>query len=108
MDQTKNTTAERIKQRLTICNMSRKELAEKLGVKPSTISHYISGTRRVRGTRLSALADALDTTTDYLLGAESEQNFDSEYYHAKRWIESNADKLTTEQKANIIKELFCG
>jgi len=44
------------------------ELAEKSGLQASAISHFETGTRKPSFDNLRRLADALDVTTDYLLG----------------------------------------
>lgn len=44
------------------------ELAQKAGMQPSAISHFETGTRKPSFDNLRILADALDVTTDYLLG----------------------------------------
>lgn len=43
-------------------------LAQKAGMQPSAISHFETGTRKPSFDNLRILADALDVTTDYLLG----------------------------------------
>lgn len=44
------------------------ELADKAGFQASAISHFETGTRKPSFDNLKRLADALDVTTDYLLG----------------------------------------
>jgi transcriptional regulator with XRE-family HTH domain len=44
------------------------ELAAKSGMQPSAISHFETGSRKPYFDNLRTLADALDVTTDYLLG----------------------------------------
>ena len=48
------------------------ELAERAGLQPSAISHFETGTRKPSFDNLRRLADALEATTDYLLGRVSE------------------------------------
>ena len=47
---------------------SQGELANRAGFQASAISHFETGTRRPSFDNLRRLADALDVTTDYLLG----------------------------------------
>lgn len=47
---------------------SQSDLAKQIGIPPSSISHFENGTRSPSIKNLIKLADALDTTTDYLLG----------------------------------------
>lgn len=44
------------------------ELAQRSGLQASAISHFETGTRKPSFDNLRRLADALDITTDYLLG----------------------------------------
>jgi transcriptional regulator with XRE-family HTH domain len=48
------------------------ELATRAGLQPSAISHFETGTRKPSFDNLRRLADALDATTDYLLGRVSD------------------------------------
>lgn len=52
--------------------MSQSDLASKSGLQPSAISHFETGNRSPSFDNLKRLADALNVTTDYLLG-RSEQ-----------------------------------
>ena len=47
---------------------SQGELASRAGFQPSAISHFETGTRKPSFDNLRRLADALEVTTDYLLG----------------------------------------
>jgi transcriptional regulator with XRE-family HTH domain len=48
------------------------ELAVRAGLQPSAISHFETGTRKPSFDNLRRLADALNATTDYLLGRVSD------------------------------------
>lgn len=48
------------------------ELANRAGLQASAISHFETGTRKPSFDNLRRLADALQATTDYLLGRVSE------------------------------------
>lgn len=48
--------------------LSQSELAERAGFQPSAVSHFETGRRSPSFDNLKRLADALDVTTDYLLG----------------------------------------
>ena len=48
------------------------ELAKRAGLQMSAISHFETGTRKPSFENLRRLADALDVTTDYLLGRTEE------------------------------------
>jgi transcriptional regulator with XRE-family HTH domain len=58
--------------RETLRKLSQSELAERAGLQPSAISHFETGRRSPSFDNLKHLADALDVTTDYLLGRVDE------------------------------------
>jgi len=49
-------------------NLSQGNLAKRAGLQVSAISHFETGARKPSFDNLRRLADALDATTDYLLG----------------------------------------
>lgn len=55
-------------------NMNQKELAHKVGVTEVTISRYMNGERKPRVEIINKIAEALNTTTDYLLGRSDIRN----------------------------------
>lgn len=55
-------------------NMSQRELSQKIYVQEATISRYIHGERNPTSEILSRIADALNTTSDYLLGKTENAN----------------------------------
>ncbi|KFI94594.1 helix-turn-helix domain-containing protein [Bifidobacterium stellenboschense] len=82
---------------------TQKKVAELIGTTEATMSRYVSGDREPKADVLSNIATALHTTSDYLLGRESEQNdLDSAYTLVAR----NASRLTPEQKHAILEALF--
>ena len=62
----------RIKNMLKVNGMNQKQLAEKIFKTQVSVSRYIDGGRMPSGTTVALMADALNTTTDYLLGLEDE------------------------------------
>jgi transcriptional regulator with XRE-family HTH domain len=68
--------SEIFKQRLKAARDNRKmsqgDLAEKTGLQPSAISHFETGSRSPSFDNLKRLADALNVTTDYLLGRDDQ------------------------------------
>ncbi len=68
----KSTPSELFQERLRAARELRKwnqtELAEKASMPPSSIAHFESGSRKPSFDTLRRLANALDVTTDYLLG----------------------------------------
>ena len=52
--------------------MTQRDLANKIGASEVSISRYISGARMPKANIVVYIADALNTTTDYLLGRTDE------------------------------------
>jgi len=52
--------------------MTQRELANMIGVTETSISRYISGQRVPKANIVVYMADALNTTTDYILGRTEE------------------------------------
>ncbi len=52
--------------------MTRRELANQIGVTEVSISRYITGARMPKANIVVYMADALNTTTDYILGRTEE------------------------------------
>jgi transcriptional regulator with XRE-family HTH domain len=68
------TVGQRIKQRRKELKMSADELGKRLGVNRSTVFRYESGfIEKLPIDILQPIADALDTTPQYLMGWEEEQ-----------------------------------
>ena len=49
-------------------DLSQEELAKKAGLQATAVSHFETGTRKPSFDNLRRLADALETTVDYLMG----------------------------------------
>lgn len=74
MNSNKMTIGERIKLKREALGLTQRELSEKLYVKRETVNQWESGTRQIKGDDVARLADALETTCDYILrGVEAEQ-----------------------------------
>lgn len=52
--------------------MTQRELANQIGVTEVSISRYISGARMPKANIVVYMADALNTTTDFILGRTEE------------------------------------
>ena len=52
--------------------MTQRELANQIGVTEVSISRYITGARMPKANIVVYMADALNTTTDYILGRTEE------------------------------------
>jgi transcriptional regulator with XRE-family HTH domain len=59
---------ERLRQARELRRLSQAELASRAELQPSAVSHFETGTRRPSFDNLRRLADALQVSTDYLIG----------------------------------------
>lgn len=82
--------------------LTQKELAERAGVTEAAMSHYIRGDRTPRASVLARIADALNTSTDYLLGGE-EPDHSHEIQMAQKLIARNVHQMSIQDKMNIIR-----
>jgi transcriptional regulator with XRE-family HTH domain len=78
--------------------LSQSALAEKAGFQPSAISHFETGRRSPSSDNLKRLADALNVTTDYLLGrtkavAMSGPAFNKMFHHAQHLTDDDLKAL---------------
>jgi transcriptional regulator with XRE-family HTH domain len=79
-------------------------LAHRAGLQPSAISHFETGARKPSFDNLRRLANALDVTTDYLLGRvddiDSHAGADRLYRHFERM--TSADRETAEEILRVL------
>lgn len=95
-------TGKRISELLKERKMTQKQLAGRIGVTESALSHYIKGDRIPSGDTLANIACALNTTANYLLGKEDILDFSN----VKRILARNKDEMTNQEKAELIDLLF--
>lgn len=72
--------------------LSQESLAKRAGLQASAISHFETGGRRPSFDNLRRLADALDVTTDYLLGRVT----DTEALAGADRLHRHLDRLTSD------------
>jgi transcriptional regulator with XRE-family HTH domain len=60
--------ADRLRAARDLRQMNQEEVARKSGLQPSAVSHFETGTRKPSFDNLRRLADALEVTTDFLVG----------------------------------------
>lgn len=101
-----NTLGGRIAELLKTTGLTQRELANMVGVTEVSMSRYISNERTPKGTVIANIANALHTTSDYLLGAERTEAFDTEYYKIHRLIARNAPHMSIDQKRELVNALF--
>lgn len=102
----KKTIGDRIAELLEKNSMTQRELAERVGVTEVSMSRYISNDRTPKGPVIANIATALHTTSDYLLGTESDEDFETEYYRIHRLIARNAAQMTKKQRNELIHVLL--
>ena len=101
--------SERLVMLLEKKRMTQKELAEKAHITESAMSYYVKGVRTPRGEILSRIAQALQVSTDYLLGNSQPSEQRSDDNGKLLYLQRNLKKLDDEQlqKAEtILKTVF--
>ncbi len=93
-----NVFSDRVRAARELRKLSQSELASKSGFQPSAISHFETGTRSPSFDNLKRLADALNVTTDYLLGRTNEMTLagpaaDKLYRHAEKFSDDDLNAL---------------
>lgn len=101
----KSTFTERLAMLLRQNKLTQKEAAKKAGVTEAAMSHYLKGDRTPRASVLIRMADALGTTTDYLMGGNTE-DAKAELGFAKRLIARNVQQMSQKEKMEIISILM--
>lgn len=101
-----STFAKRLAELLRQKGITQKELAERVGVTEATVSRYLHSERIPKSEIIANIATALHTTSDYLLGTETEGDIKSDYPRIIRLIARNAAGMSKEQKSAIIKALL--
>lgn len=96
----------RISELLEKNGMTQRELAVLVNVTEVSMSRYIKGDRVPRGPIIANIAKALHTTSDYLLGKESDDDPETMYYQAQRVIARNAKNWSGKQKADLVNAIF--
>ena len=95
---------ERLKIARTRRELSQDGLAKRANLQPSAISHFETGTRKPSFDNLRRLADALEVTTDFLLGRveEMQETAGADRLHRHLNQLSTADRDVAD---NILKAL---
>lgn len=83
---------------------TQKELAGMVKIDPASLSRIMSGDKKPSAELVANLATAFRVTSDYLLGIEKEEDFDLS--NGIRLLARNKDKLTVEDKKEIIELLI--
>jgi transcriptional regulator with XRE-family HTH domain len=92
------TFPDRLRAARDLRKMSQSALAEKAKLQPSAVSHFETGRRAPSFDNLKALSEALQVTTDYLLGRVEEPGatgavVDQLFRHAENMSRDDLDTL---------------
>ena len=90
-----NLFPERIRAARIKRDLNQEGLAKRANLQPSAISHFETGTRKPSFDNLRRLADALDVTTDYLLGRVDEEQA---LANSSDTLYRDLDRLTSEDR----------
>lgn len=105
MNAERGTFSERLEKLLKDRGMKQKDLAEKASITEAALSHYLKGDRSPRSAVLVRIAEALGTTSDYLMEGIP-QSYGDEIGYAKRLIARNVDQMSPEEKREILSILL--
>jgi transcriptional regulator with XRE-family HTH domain len=100
--------SQRLKVARDLRKLSQGELAERSGLQPSAISHFETASRSPSFDNLKKLADALDVTSDFLLGITDQPTASGPkaqalFRHAENVSSSDLELLET-MAANMAKK----
>lgn len=92
------TIAQRISRARRYLNINQKELAQRANITEASLSRYENGIREPKSAVLSRLAEALEVSTDYLLGLSEDRDYDKSDISNKsekdiKTILENAEKM---------------
>ena len=96
----------RISELLEFKGMTQSELAKKAHITDVSMSRYVNGNRMPKASILANIATILGTTTEYLLGHEVPEDFDTEYARIHRLIARNARNMNDAQKNALVKAIL--
>lgn len=96
------TIAQRISRARRHLNINQKELAKKANITEASLSRYENGIREPKSAVLTRLAEALEVSTDYLLGLSEDRNYDDSDISNKsekdiKVILENAEKMLRQE-----------
>lgn len=100
--------ANRLSKAMTNRKVYQSELSKRTGISPVSISRYLSGIRFPRGTEIIKICNALNISSDYLLGLDDEMTRNKEeVVSVIKLVEickDTADKYEMEQRELIRKK----
>lgn len=99
--------SERIAKLMAEKHLTQKQLAAKVGVTESAMSYYVKGGRTPRSDVLTRIANALGTTTDYLLGSTTDaiDKTDAQLLYLQRNL-GKLDEKQLQKAEALLKTVF--
>jgi transcriptional regulator with XRE-family HTH domain len=98
--------SERLQSLMRQRNMTQRQLAERINVTEASMSRYCNGERMPRLNTVANMATALHTTSDFLLGRDTEHDESFDFAQVKRLLARHASSLSAEEKNELINALF--
>ncbi len=96
--------SDRLSQARELRRISQTELARKTKIQPSSLSHFEAGTRKPSFENLRRIANALEVSTDYLLGRVVEPDMPSDRLHLDAQKLGNKDRELAEAFIKMLGE----
>ncbi len=99
------TIGDRIRNRRELLGLSQEDLARRIGyTSRSSINKIETGAQQLRQSKIKAIADALDTTVNYILGIDNKADKQKDYLD--KYMEQIKDiisEMDDTQKENALK-----
>ena len=105
METTSKEIGARLQKLLYEKHMSQRELSEHIGVREGSVSRYVRGERVPKADVAARIAQALGTTTDYILGRDTSDP-EISYDRLMRDVERYSGTWTKAQKIALLIQLF--
>ena len=100
------TMGEKISELLKCQGIRQRQLAEAVGITEVSMSRYIKGVRTPKGPLVAKIADALHTTTDYLLGNETDMDAAAAFAKVQNIILHHGKDWPMQQKSALVYMLL--
>lgn len=101
-EKTQNTFSRRVKELMKENRYSQKQICELCGITEAAFSRYMTSERLPKTEILANIANILHTTSDYLIGNDSNYGYDQ----LKILLASSKDNLSLNQKKELMSILM--
>ena len=89
-------------------NLTQKDLAKLCGVSERSIYRYLNGLTEPKGDTFLKIAQALNTTTDYLIGNSHQVSAKMELANVKEIILKTRDEWSRQEKMELVECITMG